>query len=193
MTTRTSARMTARMTASIPRSVRLVTVLAASLLVSACGAGARPAPISSVVPGPTQAVSASQAATAVAIDQALSGVGLRSTPAQLAFRPGESPKLAVAPRTVVQAVLPNDQTHGMIVIYDFPDAGSALAAGTEMAGYLRSGQGRIQFLPDALFSLRQVGSTVVFFSWSPANSPDPHTADIATALQGMGTEIPIGR
>ena len=175
------------------RSLALAVLLVASLLVAGCGAGAHAVPVPTVDPGPTQAISASEAATAAAVGRALSGVGLQSTPAQLAFRPAESPRLTVAPRTVVQAVLPNDQSHGMIVIYDFPDPAAARAAGTEMAAYLQSGFGRIQFLPDATHTLRQVGSTLVFFSWSPANSPDPHTADIETALQGLGTEIPIAR
>ena len=184
--------MATRMTRS-RGSVAVALALMATVVVGACGAGATSVPIPSVAPSPTQAVSPSVVATAAAIDGALSTVGLTTTPAQVPFRPGESPKLAAAPREVVQVVLPNDLTHGMIVIYDFPDAGSALAAGNEMAAYLKSGPGRVQFVPDSIHTLRQVGSTLVFFTWSPANSPDPRTPDIARALQTLGTDVPIVR
>jgi hypothetical protein len=182
-----------RRSLSWPPGVETAAGLFLALVVAGCGAGASTLPIPTVAASPTQAVSASVMATASAIDQALSAIGLASTPAQVPFRPGESPTLAAAPRMVVQAILPNDPVHGMIVIYDFADAGAALAAGNEMAGYLRSGPGRVQFVPDSVHTLRQVGSSLVFFTWSPANSPDPRTADIATALQTLGTAIPIVR
>ena len=174
-------------------TVAATVLLALGTVLAGCGAGATTVPIPSVAPSPTQATSPSVAATAAAIDQALAAVGLTATPAQVPFRPGESPKLAAAPRAVVQVVLPNDLVHGNIVIYDYADAGAALAAGKEMAAYLKSGPGRVQFVPDSIHTLRQVGSTLVFFTWSPGNSPDPRTPDIATALQTLGTEIPIVR
>jgi hypothetical protein len=90
-------------------------------------------------------------------------------------------------------VLAQDPAHGFIVLYDFPDAGAAYAAGTEMARYLASGPGRIQFPPDAEHVLRQVGSTLVFFTRSPGNSPDPRSVDIAQALGTVGVGIAIGR
>ena len=62
-----------------------------------------------------------------------------------------------------------------------------------MAGYLASGPGRIQFPNDARHVLRQVGSTLVFFTWSPAASPDPKVGALAAALETVGTEIPIVR
>lgn len=168
-------------------------LLVAALVVTACGAGAGTIPVAPVAPSPTRAVSPSVTATTTAIGQVLSAAGLATAPAQVPFRPGESPMLAAAPREVVQAILPSDPVHGMIVIYDFPDAGAALAAGNEMAAYLKSGPGRVQFVPDSIHTLRQVGSTLVFFTWSPANSPDPRTADIASALDTLGTGIPIVR
>jgi len=41
--------------------------------------------------------------------------------------------------------------------------------------------------------IRQVGSTVVFFAWSPASSPDARTAEVAAAVATVGTEVPIPR
>ncbi len=181
------------MATRMSRAAAPVIGLLLGLTVAGCGAGATTGPIPTVAPSAAQGLSPSVAATAAAIDGVLSAVGLSTTPPQAPFRPGESPRLAAAPRQVVQAVLPNDQVHGMIVIYDFPDAGAALAAGNEMAAYLRSGPGRVQFVPDSIHTLRQVGSTLVFYTWSPANSPDPRTADIATALETLGAEIPIVR
>jgi hypothetical protein len=49
----------------------------------------------------------------------------------------------------------------------------------------------VQFPPDVRFVLRQVDSTLVFYPWSPASSPDPKTADLAAAIATVGTEVPI--
>jgi hypothetical protein len=114
-------------------------------------------------------------------------------PQPVAFRPGESPLLAAAPRLVLRALLPDDATHGFIVVYQFADDAAARAAGTEMAAYLASGPGRIQFPNDARHVLRQVGPTLVFFTWSPAASPDPRVAGLAGALETLGTGITIVR
>ena len=46
--------------------------------------------------------------------------------------------LMTAPRLVIEATLPGDDGQGFIVIYDFPDASRAYAAGVEMAAYLAS-------------------------------------------------------
>jgi hypothetical protein len=46
-------------------------------------------------------------------------------------------------------------------------------------------------VPDTRFVIRQVGRTVVFFAWSPLNSPDPRTADIQKALETVGIGIPV--
>ena len=114
-------------------------------------------------------------------------------PAIVPYRPAESPLLTAAPRLVLQANLPGDDAHGFIAIYDFADAAGAYAAGTEMADYLASGPGRIQFPNDAKHVIRQVGSTIVFYTWSPANSPEAEAAKVATALETLGLEIPIVR
>jgi hypothetical protein len=88
-------------------------------------------------------------------------------------------------------VLPDDPTHGFISVYQFADEAAAAAAGNQQAVYLASGPGRVQFQPDTRFVLRQVGPTVVFFAWSPANSPDERTPEIQRVLETIGTAIPI--
>jgi hypothetical protein len=157
---------------------------------AASGPSATPTPALSQPP----ALSAAVAETADRVAAALGSVGLTATalpPQPVAFRPGESPLLAVAPRLVLQALLPGDASHGFIVVYQFADDAGARAAGAEMAAYLASGPGRVQFPNDARHVLRQVGPTLVFFTWSPAVSPDPKVASLAGALETLGTGIPI--
>lgn len=175
--------------------VVLWVVLAAAL--SGCALGAS-TPSATPAPAPSQvaALSAAVAQTADRLAAALGSVGLTASalpPQPVAFRPGESPLLAAAPRLVMEALLPGDASHGFIVVYDFADDAAALAAGAEMAGYLASGPGRIQFPNDARHVLRQVGPTLVFFTWSPAASPDPKVAALAGALATLGIEVPIVR
>lgn len=118
-------------------------------------------------------------------------IGVQLRDPQVPFRPGEAPALAAAPRAVFQAVLPEDPGHGFISAYVFGDNDAATAAAIEQAAYVASGPGRVQFPPDTRFVLRQLGRTVVFFAWSPANSPDPRTPEVAKVLEGMGIEIPV--
>ena len=59
-----------------------------------------------------------------------------------------------------------------------------------MGAYLESGQGRVQFPPDARHVLRQLGSTVIFLSWSPSTLTDPRMDDVAAALETLGTRDP---
>ena len=61
--------------------------------------------------------------------------------------------------------------------------------GRDFAAYLRSGPGAIQYPRDAQFVLRRVGSTLVFFPWSPAVSPDPEVARLAATLETIGEPV----
>ncbi len=106
-------------------------------------------------------------------------------------RPAEPPSFASVARWPFQAVLPDDPAGGYFVIYEFPDLAFAAAGGRDLAAYITSGPGRVQFPPDVRFVLRQVGSTLVFYPWSPASSPDPKTPDLAAALASVGSEVPI--
>jgi hypothetical protein len=123
--------------------------------------------------------------------EALGAASLQLEASQIPFRPAESPRLAAAPRAVFQVRLPQDPNHGFIVVYEFADTGAASAAGAEQASYLASGPGRVQFPIDARFVLRQVGTTLVFYAWSPGTPADPRTPDIAAVLATIGVEIPI--
>lgn len=131
------------------------------------------------------------AATAAAVVQALSSVGLQGVDANRQYRPPEGALMAAAPRSVVQATLPDDPAHGFIVIYALASEAGAQAAAADQAAYIASGPGRVQFATDAHFVLRVVGSTVVFFWWSPGAALDSRTGDIETALLTVGTEVPV--
>jgi len=157
-------------------------------VLSALGGGNAPAASPTVAPAGQSA-----AATVQAVIGALGAQSIQAAPAQRPYRPGESPTITQAPRTVLQAVLPQDPDHGYIVVYELPTNDSAAAAGREFADYLGTGPGRIQFPTDTRFTLRQVGNTLVFFDWSPANWPDERSATIQQALETLGTPIPIAR
>jgi len=67
----------------------------------------------------------------------------------------------------------------------------AQKAAADHAAYVASNVGRIQFAQDSRFVLRQLGPTVVFFTWSPGGSPDPRLQSIQDALSTLGTEVVI--
>ena len=49
----------------------------------------------------------------------------------------------------------------------------------------------VQFPPDAVHVLRGVGSTVIFYAWCRAASPDPATPVVEAALETVGTAYPV--
>jgi len=166
-------------------------VLGLLLVLSAC----RPAATRPTQPDPTPrpTISPAVVATQVQLDGALRARGLALQPTDLAVRPGEPPSFAAVRRTAFRAILPDDPEGGLIVVYELPDAASASAAASDLAAFITSGPGRVQYPPDTEHVLRQVASTVVFFPWSPGSSPDPRTADIAAAVATVGTEVPVPR
>ncbi len=110
-----------------------------------------------------------------------------------AYRPGESPALIGLPRRLVQAVLPSDPAGGYVVIYEFAGPNEADAAGRDFLAYLHSGTGAIQYPPDEAYVLRRIGSTLVFFAWSPSVSPDPEVARMAATLEKVGNPLTGGQ
>lgn len=131
------------------------------------------------------------AATAQLVIRALAAVGLQAAVSDHAYRPPEGPLLAAAPRTVVQVALADDPAHGYIVVYSLTDTPTAEAAARDMAAYVATGVGGIQFVANSHFVLRVVGATVVFFTWSPDNAPDARTHLIEDALSTVGDPVPI--
>lgn len=105
------------------------------------------------------------------------------------FRPSETPTLLGTPRRLLQAVIPSDPQHGVIVIYEFADANAADAAGREYWAFLHSGTGAVGYPSDEQFVLRRMGSTLIFFPWSPSVSPDPEIARLASVLSTQGDAL----
>lgn len=167
----------------------LVLLAVATLATTACTGTSRATfpPLGST-PRP---VGDATAATAALVIQALSAVGLQGVDANRQYRPPEGAVLAAAPRSVVQATLPDDPAHGFIVIYALASDAAAQSAAENQAAYIASGPGRVQFTTDAQFLLRVVGSTLVFFWWSPGAALDSRTGDIGTALLTVGTAVEI--
>ena len=165
---------------------------AAALSVAACwGAGLAP-PAVPTAPTPGASVTPAIELARIQLEGALRSGGLALTQPAAPYRPAESPALAAAPRVVFQAPLDGAPDQGRIVVYELGDPQAAYVAAREMAAYLGTGPGRIQFAPDARFALRLLGSTVIFAPWSPANADDPRAGDrLLVLLQTVGADVPI--
>lgn len=105
------------------------------------------------------------------------------------YRPGESPDLVGVPRKLVEAVTPEDPGAGYVVIYELPSADEADRVGREFLRYLGGGTGAVQYPRDARFVLQRVGQTLVFYAWSAEASPDARVAELAAALETVGTVV----
>lgn len=163
-------------------------VLGVSLVLAGCGIGAsgRIVTFPPATVGPASTVTPAVAQTRAAIVAALAPFSLQLEDSDRAFRPAESARVASAPRAVYQVILPEDLDGGQIVVYEFRDAGAAVDAGNELAGYLGTGAGRVNFPLDAQHSIRQLGTTLIFYTWAPSTSPDPGSKTIADALATLG-------
>jgi hypothetical protein len=170
----------------------VVFVLLIAAAVLGGGGGSPGSPTFPPVGATTRPAGAAAASTQAAIAEALSGVNLQLEVFASPYRPAESASLSTAPRLVVRAVIPDDPNHGLIVIYEFLSTADATSAAQEQASYVASGVGRVQFTPDTQFTIRVVGSTVVFYDWATANSPDEAKAKaVSTALETLGFGVPV--
>jgi hypothetical protein len=182
--------------ARLTRTAIAAALLALAVLIAGCGSGApgaarRSFPVESV--GPSLGTTAAVAETRAVIARVLATKSLQLDDPKVPFRPPESLAFASAPRRVFQALLPDDPGHGFVSVYEFPDASVAAAAGQEQANYVGSGPGRVLFPLDARFVVRQLGTTIVFYAWSPGSSTDPRAVDIQPALETIGTAIAVPR
>ncbi len=174
-------------------AIAVVGVLGLAVVAALASGSARPpgAPTFPPVGATAMPPGNSAAATRTDVVRALAAQGLLSEDGTRPYRPAEAPRLATAGRSILRAILPEDPDHGLIVIYEFSSPAIATAAAREQAAYVASGVGRVQFPPYTRFIIRVVGATAVFFSWSPANSPDARTESIPAALESIGTGMPI--
>ena len=174
-----------------PGRALVATFVVAGALLASCVGGAPAARTSGPLPTAQPSASPAVEATLAQLDAALRARGLVVEPTLTAVRPAEPPSFAGVARWPFHAVLPDDPAGGYLVIYEFPAPALAADGGRDLAAYISSGPGRVQFAPDIRFVLRQVGSTLVFYPWSPASSPDRRTPDLAAALASVGSEVPI--
>lgn len=121
---------------------------------------------------------------------ALGAAGLQATDPDQPYRPAEDAWFAAAPRTVLEVKVPSDASPRFVVLYAFDSAGDAATAAADQASYVTRGAGAVQFPSDSRFTIRTLGQVDVFFTWSPSNA-DPKVMTIETALDGVGTEVPI--
>ena len=177
-------------------TARLIPMVLLGFALAGCGDGAPRSPAVSTASasvGPGSSVSAAVAQARGELARALGAAGYQLADAQVPYRPAESAALAGAPRAVVQVLLAQDLDHGYVTIYEFPSAGAAAEAGREQAAYLATGPGRVQFASDTRFVIRQIGTTIVFYAWSPGSTDDPRAPGIQPVLEALGTEIPVPR
>ena len=175
-----------------PASVTLGIALAA-IVATGCGIGASrsPAPSPGMTSSPAPTVSTTLAQARGQVVRALEAAGVPAGEPREPYRPAESPEFAAAPRAVVQAQLSQDLTAGYVSIYEFASVEAASEAARGQAAYLSSGPGRVQFPTGTRFVVRQLGSAVVFHAWNPSSAEDPQAADIAAALETIGTAIDV--
>jgi hypothetical protein len=173
-----------------PRRALVALVSLVTLAVAACGPAVAPRTTFPPLGSTPAAPGGATAATVRQVVGALAAAGLPAAESTRPYRPQEGPLLAAAPRTVVQATLPDDPNHGFIVVYAFESSAIAQAAAEDHAAYIRD-PGGIVIAPGSHFSLRVVGSTVVYFTWLPGAAPDPRTGSIEDALATIGIGVPI--
>jgi hypothetical protein len=167
---------------------RVALVLVAALALAGCGIGANgsPASFAPASVGPDATVTGATAQTRGAIAAALSSVAVQFGDATRPYLPPESARLRAAPRAVYQVVLPDQPDAGYVVVYEFADAAAAVDAGNEEAGFLGTGPARVSFPRDAQHVLRQLGPTLILFTWSPSDADATAEGQVAAALGSLG-------
>jgi hypothetical protein len=130
-------------------------------------------------------------ATKQAVIGALAAAGLQAAESVKPYRPAEGPLLAAAPRSIVQAALPDDPDHGFIAIYALDSPNAALAAAHDQATWVTGPTGRMNFPLHSRFVLRTLGSTVIFFWWLPGSSADARLEQVGPALETIGEGVTI--
>jgi hypothetical protein len=176
------------------RRAALIAPLLCAALLAGCGIAARTTgPLTPPPQTPAPSVPVAIAQTQLQLEGALRAASFLLERLEDPFRPPESPALSTANRVTYQVRLVNDPGQGQIVVYEFPDTERAASAGREMADYLASGPGQVQFPPDARHVLRQLGTTLIFYTYSRANASSDDVATIATVLDTVGQGIAIPR
>lgn len=173
--------------------VLAITLAVMGAVAAGCGIAA-PRGGTAASPAATPAASVPRAIdqTRLQLEGALRAGGWFLDRATVPYRPPETGRVATAPRVVYQVILPDDPGRGQVVVYEFPDTAAAAAAGRELAEYLGSGPGRVQFTPDTRHVLRQLGTTLILYTWTREGTTDA-VEEIAMILDTVGQGIAIPR
>ena len=183
------------MAAGLSARRRIALALGGALLVAGC-AGADSTRVPSVVPLAATEVPAGTVGPAVTqtraeLVRALGTKNLVLQDSQAQFRPPEDATFTTTPRALYQVILPQAPEEGFIVVYEFPDPTTAAEAARAQAAYLATGPAKVQSPFGARHIIRLVGPTVVMYTWVPAGAEDPLQPDIQTALETLGTGVPV--
>jgi hypothetical protein len=175
----------------------MATVVAAAIgvavLVGGCDVAAPSVvPTPAVAPPSAPAVGAAGESARAALFEALGDANLIVDVARQPFRAPEIEPLASAPRVVYQVTLPAETNRGFITVYEFASEAAAIEAAKAQYDYLASGPGKVQAPLGTDHVIRQLGATVIYYSWLPAAAIDPSTPRVADALQTIGTGFDIG-
>jgi hypothetical protein len=171
----------------------LALALVTILVVAACASTDRPSVQADtvVLPTPLQSFDRSLSATIEELEVAVAALDRRIAVEQRPYRPSEPQSLLLMPRAVLRADLA-DPDDGFVVVYDTADAREAAVQGRELADYLGSGFGQTNFAVDTQFSVRTVGDTIVFTTWSRRRSSDPDQAEaVFDVIATVGEEIEV--
>lgn len=182
--------MAPRLSPSTRRHLALALVVLGAVAVAAGCAAPRRAPTyppAGVTPPPT--AGRTDAARA-AIVQALTASGLAAGEPQQPYEPPQDAWFAAAPRVVVQVSVPNEPVPRFIAIYAFDSTADAATAAADQAAYVAKGPGRLLYTGDTRFTIRVLGSVVIFFAWAPGTA-EPRAADVQAALETIGTAVSI--
>jgi hypothetical protein len=160
-----------------------------------CGRGIEGGGIGSVPDAETPRASAGPAAqaTIAALGDALAIGGYVLEPAGRPFQPAQPAALIAVPRSAYQVRL-SDPDGGVVLVYEFPTAEAARTGAAELADYLSSGPGKINFAGDTLFHVASLGPTVIMSWFSASQSDDPEAARGAFDLVStVGADAPVLR
>ena len=169
--------------------------IVAVVVLAACGRGFEAGGIGSVPDAETPRPSAGAAAqgTIAALRGALAIGGYDLDPATRTFQPAQPASLITVPRSAYQVRLA-DPEGGVLLVYEFATSEAARIGAQELATYLSSGPGKINFAGDTSFHVASLGSTVIMSWLSESQSADPEAARGAFDLVStVGTEAPVLR
>jgi hypothetical protein len=173
---------------------RIVALCAAVILGAvACTSPDRPSVQAEALalPSPLRSPTAAIAATIEQLQNAVLPVPSRLVDPVAPYRPSEPESLLQVPRVVLRADVADPQD-GHVLIYGADGASEAADYADDLAAYLGSGFGQVNFPVDAQFSVAVVGDTVVFTWRSRRGSSDPDLAvAVYDAIASVGRPVEV--